>query len=175
MCASEIDYVVANGSAEILVDDVRTDADGSGPCAALYGVGASDHRALHVVMHVSFRDASGAAAPPTPSRTVYRWSEADGALLAAYTAEVAPRALHVSNRLRAETGAISVDAASRLVTGIIDDAQAASVGSRRVRGGAVPPPRFTCARRLAVVPRHSRVAGPLRARTGPLTAAELRA
>ena len=121
-CAPEIDYVDANGSVEILVDDVRTDAGGSDPCAALYGVGAFDHRALHVVMHISFCDANGAATPPAPSRTVYWWSEACGVLLAAYTAEVAPRALRVSNRLRAEIGAIPVDAASHLVTGIIDDA-----------------------------------------------------
>ena len=143
-CASEIDYVVVNGSAEVLVDEVRTDADGSGPCAALYGGGASDHRAQHVIMHVSFSEANGATASPKPSRTVYRWSEADDALLTAFTAEVAPRAPGVSRRLRAEIGAISVDAASHLVIGIIADAQEASVGSRRVRGGSVPP-RFKCA------------------------------
>ena len=43
--ASDIGYVVVSGSAEALVDDVWMDAGGSGPCAALYGAGTSDHRA----------------------------------------------------------------------------------------------------------------------------------
>ena len=72
--------------------------------------------------------ASGATVSPAPPRTVYRYSEANDALLASYTAAVAPRARCVSNRLRAEVATISVDATSHLFTGIIDDVQGASAG-----------------------------------------------
>ena len=88
MAASEIDYVVVNGTAEGLVQAAGTNADGTGPCSALHGVGSSDHHAQHNEMRVAFRGGRGACGVPPQSRTVFLWVGVDEALRVAYTAEV---------------------------------------------------------------------------------------
>ena len=73
MAASGVDYVELNGTAEGLVLAAETDVDGPGQCSALCGVGASDHRARHSEMRVTFRGGRGICGTPLQPRTVFMW------------------------------------------------------------------------------------------------------